>query len=239
MPPASHERPDPRTVDERYLAAGQIPAPRSPTDAPLDGAPDMGLSAIAAARVREASARNSTGAEMYDAQQFTDAVELFEQALASCRVTLGDSHPDTLRVSGNLGVALVHAGESRKGIQLIRSTVDARTQVLGPDHPDTLTALNALAVAHRLTGNPDKALETAKRVVLARSRALGPSHADTLTSRMGLGLALAAAGETANAHRIVDKTLADARQTLGVDDTHYLALVDCGFDSGLLQAELS
>ena len=130
-------------------------------------------------------------------------------------------------------------GRAAKGIQLIKATADARTQVLGPDHPDTLTALNALAVAHRLTGNPDKALETAKRVVLARSRALGPTHADTLTSRMGLGLALAAAGETANAHRIVDKTLADAREALGVDDDHYLALVDCGFDSGLLQADFT
>jgi tetratricopeptide (TPR) repeat protein len=239
MPPASHERSDPRTVDDRYLAAGQIPAPRSPGDTPSAGMSDSGLSGVAAARVREASARNTTGAEMYDAQQFSDAVQLFEQALASCRVTLGDSHPDTLRVTGNLGVALVHAGDSRKGIQLIKTTAEARTEVLGPDHPDTLTALNALAVAHRLTGNPDKALETAKRVVLARSRALGSTHPDTLTSRMGLGLALAAAGETANAHRIVDKTLADARETLGVDDDHYLALVDCGFDSGLLQAELS
>ena len=239
MPPASPEQPDPRTGDDRYLAAGPIPAPRSPTDAPLDGPPDMGLSAIAAARVREASARNTTGAEMYGAQQFTEAVELFEQALASCLATLGDNHPDTLRVSGNLGVALVHAGESRKGIELIRSTADARSQVLGPEHSDSLSALNALAVAYRLTGNPDKALETAKRVVLARSRALGPTHADTLTSRMGLGLALAAAGETANAHRIVDKTLADARDAFGVDDDHYLALVDCGFESGLLQAEFS
>jgi hypothetical protein len=226
-------------VDDRYLAAGPIPAPRSPTDEPLDGAPDMGLSAISAARVREASARNTTGAEMYEAQQFADAVQLFEQALASCRVTLGDSHPDTLRVSGNLGVALVHVGESRKGIQLVKSTVAARSQVLGPEHPDTLTALNALAVAYRLTGNPDKALEVAKRVVLARSRTLGPNHVDTLTSRLGLGLALAAAGETANAHRIVDKTLIDAREVLGVDDDHYLALVDCGFESGLLQTDFS
>jgi len=224
-------------VDDRYPAAGQIPAPRSPADAPLDGVPDMGLAGVAAARAREASARNTAGTEMYDALQFSDAVQLFEQALASCRITLGDHHPDTLRVSGNLGVALVHAGESRKGIQLIKATADARTQVLGPEHPDTLIALNALAVAHRLTGNPDKALETAKRVVLARSRTLGPTHPDTLTSRMGLGLALAAAGETVNAHRIVDKTLADARDALGVDDDHYLALVDCGFDSGLLQAD--
>jgi len=238
MSPASHERPDSRTVDEHYLVAGLIPAPRSPEDAPLDGAPDMGFSDIAAARAREASSRNTTGVEMYDAHQFADAVQLFEQALASCRITLGDRHPDTLRVAGNLGVALVQAGDSRKGIQMIKMTVDARTQVLGPDHPDTLAALNALAVAHRLTGNPDKALETAKRAVLARSRALGPTHVDTLTSRLGLGLALAAAGETANAHRIVDRTLADAREALGVDHDHYLALVDCGFNAGLLQADL-
>ena len=118
---------------------------------------------------------------------------MFEAALNSCRVVLGDRHPDTLRVAGNLGVALVAAGESRpevrRGIRLIETTIAARTEALGGDHPDTLTALNALAVAHRRAGHPDKALDVAKRAVLARTRALGPDpcrHTD-LEDGVGVG----------------------------------------------------
>jgi tetratricopeptide (TPR) repeat protein len=239
MSPASPELPpDSAPVDQRHLRAAQLPAPRAPMDAPLDELSDLGLSAIEAARAREARSRNTTGAELFHAHQFEDAVELFSQALASCRASLGDRHPDTLRVWGNLGVALVRAGQGRKGISMIKVSVDARTEVLGPDHSDTLTALNALAVAYRLDGNPDKALESAKRAVLARTRALGATHVDTLTSRMGLGLALAAAGEPANAHRIVDSTLFDAERALGATHDHYLALVECGEDAGLLRREL-
>jgi hypothetical protein len=145
-------------------------------------------------------------------------------------------------VAGNLGVALVAAGEGRpevrRGIRLIETTIAARTEVLGDDHPDTLTALNALAVAHRRAGQPDKALDVAKKAVLARTRALGPTHVDTLTSRMGLALALAATGDTTHAHRIVSSTLAAAEDALGQEHEHLYALVACGEDASLLRREL-
>jgi hypothetical protein len=194
MPPSSPERPDSTTND----LAVHVPEPGSPaelTDRPSDdGAADHGITPIAAARVRDAEARNATAAEMFRYGKAAESVSLFEQALTSCRIVLGSDHPDTLRVAGNLAVARLASGDRRKGIREIDAAVTTRTRALGADHPETLTARNALAMAYRLVGEPDRALGLAKRVVVERSRALGPTHVDTLTSRMGLALALAAAG---------------------------------------------
>jgi hypothetical protein len=166
---------------------------------------------------------------------------MFKVALSTCYKVLGDRHPDTLRVAGNLGMALVAMGDRhdiRNGIRLIEATHQARAEVLGADHRDTLSALNALAVAHRRAGHADKARELAIDATRARNAALGPTHIDTLTSRMGLAISLAATGDTASAHRIVASTLAAATDAFGPDHEHLYALVACGEDAGLLRKEL-
>jgi len=99
--------------------ATRVPQPRVPAhDAVRDADAPM-LSPLAQARVRESAARNSAAAELFEAGRHDEAVPLFEQALASCRSTLGGDHPETLIVAGNLAVAYVAAGNRRKGIKLI------------------------------------------------------------------------------------------------------------------------
>jgi tetratricopeptide (TPR) repeat protein len=214
-------------------------AARNPRTPPHGRARDDGeLNAIALARVRESATRNAAAAELFEAGRYDEAVPLFQQALASCRSTLGAEHPDTLTVAGNLGVAYVAAGQRRRGLRLIAVNLADRVRVLGEDHPATLTARNALAVAHRRNGDADTAIRLAKQVVLQRSRALGAAHVDTLTSRVGLAVALASAGEVTSAHRLLASAVNDAETTLGPDHEHTAALVACGEANGLLRREV-
>jgi hypothetical protein len=109
----------------------RVPQPRVPThdtDAPA-------LNPIAQARVRESAARNSAAVQLFENGRHDEAVPLFEQALTSCRSTLGSDHPDTLIVAGNLAVAYVAAGNRRKGIKLIAGNLAARVRVFGDDPP--------------------------------------------------------------------------------------------------------
>jgi hypothetical protein len=238
MPPVTPGHPDPAVEFDGSL---QIPAPRSPAALPTPrdgGSEGAELGGIAQARVRESATRNTTAAELFETGRYDEAVPLFEQALASCRSTLGGEHPDTLTVAGNLGVAYICAGQRRKGMKLISANVTARERVLGETHPDTLTARNALAAAHRINGDADAAVSLAKQVVLQRSRTLGPTHVDTLSSRMGLALALAAVGDVMSAHRLLASTMNDAEETLGPEHEHTLALVECGESNGLLRREI-
>jgi hypothetical protein len=239
MPPVTPGHPDSAVEVD---AAQQIPLPRPPSE-PVgrqrdDDSGGVELSAIAQARVRESAARNTTASDLFEAGRIDEAVPLFEQALASCRSTLGGEHPDTLTVAGNLGVAYVAAGNRRKGIKLITTNLAARVRVLGDTHPATMTARNALAAAHRISGNADTAVSLAKQVVVQRTRALGPLHLDTLTSRMGLALALAAAGDVTSAQRLLASTMNDAEETLGPEHEHTVALIECGEAAGLLRREV-
>lgn len=239
MPPVIPGQPDAAVEVD---AAPQVPLQHT-SPAPAVGTRDEGAggaapNALAQARIRESVGRNATAADLFEAGHYDEAVPLFEQALASCRSTLGGEHPDTLQVAGNLGVAYVAAGQRRKGMKLIAGTVNARVRVLGDTHPDTLTARNALAVGHRITGDADAAVALTKQVVLQRTRTLGPTHVDTLSSRMGLALALAAAGDHTSAHRLLTSTVNDAEETLGPEHEHTVALVACGEANGLLRREL-
>src|SRR5690349_18123990 len=105
MPPATPGQPESAVEVD---GGPQIPAPRTPPAPcrPRDGGSEgVELGGIAQARVRESAARNATAAELFETGRYDEAVPLFEQALASCRSTLGGEHTDTLRVAGNLGVA--------------------------------------------------------------------------------------------------------------------------------------
>ena len=238
MPPVTPGHPDSAVELD---GGAQIPAPRTPPGiarARDAGSEGVELGALAHARVRESAARNASAAELFDMGRYEEAVTLFEQALASCRSTLGGEHPDTLTVAGNLGVAYVCAGQRRKGMKLITANLTARSRVLGDTHPETLTARNALAAAHRINGDADAAVALAKQVVLQRSRTLGPTHVDTLGSRMGLALALAAVGDVMSAHRLLASTMNDAEETLGPEHEYTLALVECGESNGLLRREV-
>lgn len=216
--------------------ANRVPQPRVPThDDPREGEI---ANPVVEARVLQAAMRNNTAAELFDSGRCDEAVPVFEQALDSCRSTLGADHPDTLTVAGNLAVAYVAAGNRRKGIKLIADNLAARVRVLGDEHPETLTARNALAVAHRIDGDADTAVLLARQVAVQRSRALGPTHVDTLTSRLGLALALAAAGHLTTAHGLVASTMSDAEAALGPDHEHTLALIECGESNGLLRREV-
>lgn len=230
--------------DRPYLAAdasevASVPLPRTPPrfDAVPQSEAPGDMDPVRQARVRESATRNDAAAEMYEAGQYDQAVSLFEQALASCRSTLGDEHPETLTVAGNLSVAHISAGHRRKGIKLITNNVSARMRFLGDDHPMTLTARDALAAAYRVNGDPDTAVTLSKQVVIQRTHLLGSTHGDTLRSRMGLVLALAAAGDVNSANRILAGTMNDAEQVLGPEHPLTLDLLDCGVSNGLLHQD--
>ena len=242
--------------DQPYFAdevrdAPRVPLPRTPPapsnpitpstpsrPLPVDGPGEVELDPVTQARIRESAMRNASAARMFEEGRYDEALPLFEQALASCRSTLGNDHPDTMTVAGNLAVAYLAAGQRRKGIKYIGNNVSARARVLGDEHPMTLTARNALAAAHRLAGDADDAVALAKRVVMQRTRTLGSAHADTLSSRMELSLSLAAAGDLSSAYRILASTMNDAEENLGAQHAHTETLLRCGLSHGLIRDEV-
>src|SRR6185312_4471449 len=86
------------------------------------------------------------------------AVPLLEQILLGCRAVLGDRHPDTMVVAGNLAVAYLSAGHTDDGFAALEEVCAERELVFGDDDPRTLTALDCLAAAHRAAGHAGEAM---------------------------------------------------------------------------------
>lgn len=173
--------------------------------------------------------RNLLATEHLSGERLHEAVTVLESLLQDCRLVLGDEHPETLVVEGNLAVAHVLSGEHEIGSRLMLDNVARRERVFGDGHALTLTARDALATTHRLAGRLAEALRLYSGIALQRNRVLGPSHPDTLTTRLGLGLTLAESGDTATALDVVTAALRDCEQA-GVAGRHTEVLRSCRRD---------
>jgi len=170
--------------------------------------------------------RNAAAAEQLTDGQVQRAVVALVSLLNDCRALLGEDHPETLVVEGNLAVAYVMAGQEEDGAHLMLANLAGRERVFGDEHTATLTARDALATTHRLAGRLSEALWLYSRVAPQRNRVLGPSHPDTLTTRLGLGLTFAEAGDTAMALDVVTAAVHDCDQA-GIGGQHAEMLRSC------------
>lgn len=170
--------------------------------------------------------RNLVAVEHLTKGRSRTAMSALELLVDECRRRLGDGHPETLVVEGNLAVAYVMAGEVEAGERLMLANLGSRERVFGDDHRLTLTARDALATAYRLAGRLSEAMRLYSVVAPQRNRVLGRAHPDTLTTRLGLGLTLAEAGETAVALDVVTAALQDCERA-GVAGEHAAILRSC------------
>ena len=160
--------------------------------------------------------RHTTALEHHRAGHHETALPLLGQVLLGCRAVLGEHHPDTLTVEGNLAVVCLLAGHADEGLSALREACEARDRVFGPDDPRTLAAAAARLAAHLLLGHAGEAIRLGREVVAARRRVLGAAHPDTLAARLGVGLAYAQARAESQAIGILTSALQDAEAAHGV-----------------------
>ena len=146
------------------------------------------------------------------------AIAYGEQVESECKRILGDTHPDTLTVRGNLAYAYQVAGRLDEVIPLYERTVADCERGQGDTHPDTLTVRTNLAAAYHAAGRLDEAISLYERTVADCERGQGDTHPNTLHSRNNLAYAYRAAGRLDEAISLYERTLADCERVLG--DTH-------------------
>jgi tetratricopeptide (TPR) repeat protein len=160
--------------------------------------------------------RHATALEHHHAGRHETALPLLGQVLLGCRAVLGENHPDTLTVEGNVALVCLLAGHADEGFTALREACEARDDVFGPDDPRSLTAVECLAAAHLLLGYAGEAIRLGREVAAARKRVLGATHPDTLAARLGVGLAYAEARSEAQAISVLTAALQDAEAAHGV-----------------------
>jgi tetratricopeptide (TPR) repeat protein len=145
------------------------------------------------------------------------AIAIGEQLLADEEQTLGQDHPTTLALGGNLANAYRAAGRTDEAITLHEQNLAAFERVLGPDYPSTLNSRNSLANVYRAAGRTDEAITLHEQTLAAFERVLGPDYPSTLNSRSNLANAYRAADRIDEAITLHEQTLAASERVLGPD----------------------
>ncbi|MFO0881215.1 MAG: serine/threonine-protein kinase [Gemmataceae bacterium] len=147
-----------------------------------------------------------------EAGQLDKALPLLEETLRLTKAKLGPDHPNTLISMNSLAVCYWSLKRLDQSVPLFEAVLPLREKTLGRGHPDTLTTVANLGVNYRDAGRLMEAtplLEEAHRAAKkhASLRWVGPQLVGAYTK----------AGKPAEAARLIDELLADARKTLPKD----------------------
>jgi tetratricopeptide (TPR) repeat protein len=157
------------------------------------------------------------GIVYYHAGQYEEAKGLYLAQLAKQKQVLGDEHPDTLWVMGDLALTYEGLGQYKQAEELQVVVLEILKHVHGYDHPETLLAMNNLASTYGHLGRFHKAAELAVVVLEKRKQAFGDAHPDTLQAMGDLASIYWQLGKFQQAEELQVIVLEKRKQVLGDD----------------------
>ncbi|MBB5911262.1 tetratricopeptide (TPR) repeat protein [Nocardia transvalensis] len=122
--------------------------------------------------------------------QFQDAINRLRVIVEERRRASGPTHPDTLTVRNNLGIALKEFGELEQAATVYRAALHDSASNHSNDQPLTLTLRHNLAVVLRIQGRLDEAHDELVQILKIQLRKSGPEHPETLATRKSLARVL-------------------------------------------------
>jgi tetratricopeptide (TPR) repeat protein len=158
---------------------------------------------------------NCVGTYFHGRAAYSQAAQLYRNALAVREETLGPEHPDTAESLNNLAVLLRHQGDFAGARPLYERALAIREKALGPEHPDTAQSLGNLAGLFRSQGDLAQARPLQERSLAIREKALGPEHPTMAKSLNGLALLLQAQGDLVGARPLYERAFAINEKAFG------------------------
>lgn len=128
---------------------------------------------------------------------------------------LGNLHPLTLTVAGNLATNYGDTGDFDRSIELNHEVHRNRKNLFGAKHPDTINSLNNLAIAYKNAGNYTKQLQLIKQAHSLSAEVFGEEHPHTLTTLDNLSDAYFNVGDYDSAFNFGHRGYLLNKKTLG------------------------
>jgi eukaryotic-like serine/threonine-protein kinase len=150
-----------------------------------------------------------------DQGKYSQAEQLYNEALNAAPAVFGADHPSTLVFMNNLAQVYQDEGRLVEAESLQRKVTDADSRILGPEHPYTLMDLGNMAKMYRSEGKYAEADATFRRVLEAQRRVSGDDRPETLTTAYLLGTVKFYEGEYANAEQLFTQALTGERRIYG------------------------
>jgi tetratricopeptide (TPR) repeat protein len=156
---------------------------------------------------------NRAGSYLYRRATYSQAAQLFRDALAIREKVLGPEHPDTAASLTSLANLLHTQGDLAGACRLHERALAIFEKALGPEHPKTATGLDNLATLLRHQGDFAGARPLHERALAIREKTLGPEL--TATSLTSLAMLLQDEGDFAGARPLFERALAIYEKVFG------------------------
>jgi tetratricopeptide (TPR) repeat protein len=160
---------------------------------------------------------NEAGSICHKLGAFQQAMNYWEQALASDLLTYGEDHPNVAIDRNNLGSAYKALGEYERAIAYYEQALASDLLTYGEGHPDVAIDRNNLGSAYYALGEYERAIGYFEQALASDLLTYGEDHPKVATSRNNLGSAYQALGEYARAIAYFEQALASDLLTYGED----------------------
>ena len=144
-----------------------------------------------------------------------EAREMLENALATYRRALGPKHPDTLRLTADLGRACRHDGDIPQALAHLESAAAAYEKLFGMEHRHTAQTYTDAAACYRVQGWHKQALSVLAQTRAIQSRCSGERHPRTITALIETAAVYDAMKDYRQAKPLYIRAAADCRAVLG------------------------
>ncbi|MDQ6678979.1 MAG: CHAT domain-containing protein [Acidobacteriota bacterium] len=118
----------------------------------------------------------SMGTAEYHRARYSQALALYERALAVMRQTLPPDHKRFLALWNNYGLCLKQSGDYAKSREAFENGLRIAEVKLGPEHPSTAQLLGNLGIVAMEMGDYPQALSLYGRALAIQEKRLGPDH---------------------------------------------------------------
>ena len=147
------------------------------------------------------------GVYMQGRAAYSQASQLFRDALAIREKVLGPEHPDTAESLNYLALLLNAQGDFAGARPLVERGLAIHEKAFGPEHPETANNLNNLALLLQAQGDLAGARPLFERALAIREKTLGPEHPVTAMSLHALAALLRHQGDYVRARPLFERGL--------------------------------
>ena len=134
-----------------------------------------------------------------DQGQNTEAMDLFQRALAIREAELGPFHPEVATTLNGLAIAAAQNDEPARAEQLFRRSLEIRREVLGPNHAQTAQSVKNLGSCLRILERDEEALALYEQALVVWERSFGSANARVSEVQNNLGDLHLSLGDTRQA----------------------------------------
>lgn len=151
------------------------------------------------------------------ARDSAGALPLYETSLAACEKVLQADDPATLQVRLRVAQVLLATGDYASAIGWFELVTPQLIRVFGDEHDLTRIAVEGVTGAQLMVGGPRAETKLLTELLDQDEKTLGRQHPKVLRTRAALGRATMFTGQLGAAVQILEQTLADSIEGLGLD----------------------